>query len=29
MRDAQHLAYADTVFRPHAVDRLKIDYMLG
>lgn len=28
MRDARHLDYADRVFRPHAGDRLKIDYRL-
>ncbi len=28
MADPRHLAYADTVFRPHAEDRLKTDYLL-
>ncbi|MCX7898356.1 MAG: class II fructose-bisphosphate aldolase [Rhodocyclaceae bacterium] len=27
MRDARHLDYADRIFRPHAADRLKIDYI--
>lgn len=28
MADPTHLAYADTVFRPHAGDRVRIDYLL-